>query len=57
MITIPGLVKIEKKRVAARPAQKNVLNRFTGQLVDRPARPAFNKVKVRALKLLKDMVK
>ena len=28
-----------------------------GELMDRPAKPAYNKVKVRALKLLKDMAK
>jgi nucleoid DNA-binding protein len=57
-ITIPGLVKIEKKRVPARPAQQGVPNPFKpGALMDRPAKPAYNKVKVRALKLLKDMAK
>ncbi len=58
VIAIPGLVKIEKKRVPARPAQKNVPNPFKpGELMDRPAKPAYNKVKVRALKLLKEMAK
>ena len=57
-ITIPGLVKIEKKKVPARLAQKGVPNPFKpGELMDRPAKPAYNKVKVRALKLLKDMAK
>lgn len=56
VFTIPGLVKVEKKKVPAKPAQKGVLNRFTGQLYDRPAKPASTKVKVRALKNLKDMV-
>lgn len=56
MFTIPGLLKIEKKKVPARPAQKNVKNPFTGELQDRPAKPAYNKVKVRALRALKDMV-
>jgi nucleoid DNA-binding protein len=57
-ITIPGLVKIEKKRIPARPAQKGVPNPFKpGELMDRAAKPAYNKVKVRALKLLKDMAK
>ena len=57
-ITIPGLVKIEKKKVPARKAEKGVPNPFkTGELMDRPAKPAYNKVKVRALKLLKDMAK
>ena len=55
MFTIPGLVKIEKKKVPARPAQKGVKNPFTGELQDRPAKPASTKIKVRALKSLKDM--
>jgi nucleoid DNA-binding protein len=58
VIMIPGLVKIEKKRIPARPAQKGVPNPFKpGELMNRPAKPAYNKVKVRALKLLKDMAK
>ena len=56
-ITIPGLVKIKKKRVPARAAQKGVPNPFKpGELMDQPAKPASTKVKVRALKNLKDMV-
>ena len=55
---IPGLVKIEKKKVPARPAQTGVPNPFKpGELMDRPAKPAYNKVKVRALKTLKEMAK
>jgi nucleoid DNA-binding protein len=57
MFTVPGLLKIEKKKVPARPAQKGVKNPFTGELQDRPAKPAYNKVKVRALRSLKDMAK
>jgi nucleoid DNA-binding protein len=58
VIALPGLVKIEKKRVPARPAQKGVPNPFKpGELMDRPAKPAYNKVKVRALKVLKEMAK
>jgi nucleoid DNA-binding protein len=56
VFAIPGLVKIEKKKVDARPAQKNWLNPFTKVLEDRPAKPAYVKVKVRALKNLKSMV-
>lgn len=54
---IPGLIKITKKKVPARPAQKGVRNPFTGELQDRPAKPAYSKVAVRALKNLKQMVK
>jgi len=54
---IPGLLKIEKKKVPARPAKKNVPNPFKpGEFMDVAARAAFNKVKVRPLKNLKDMV-
>ena len=56
MFSLPGLLKIEKKKVPARPAQKNVLNPFTKELQDRPAKPASVKVKVRPLKNLKEMV-
>ncbi len=55
VFVLPGLIKIEKKKVPARPAQKGVRNPFTGELQDRPAKPAYNKVKVRALRNLKDM--
>ena len=55
--TLPGLVKIEKKRVPARKAQTGVPNPFRpGELMDIAAKPASTKVKVRALKNLKDMV-
>ena len=56
MFSLPGLLKIEKKKVPARPAQKNVLNPFTKELQDRPAKPASVKIKVRPLKNLKEMV-
>jgi len=54
--SIPGLLKIVKQKVPAKPAQKNVRNPFTGEMQDRPAKPAYNRIKVRALKNLKDMV-
>jgi len=57
VFSIPGLVKIERKKVPARPAQKGVRNPFTGELQDRPAKPESVKVRVRALKNLKAMVK
>lgn len=54
--TLPGLIKIEKKRVPAQAEKKNVPNPFKpGEFMDRPAKPAYNKVKIRALKALKDM--
>lgn len=56
MFAIPGLVKISKKRVPARPAKKNVPNPFKpGEFMDQKARPAYNKIAVRALKNLKEM--
>ena len=56
VFSIPGLVKIEKRKVPARPAQKGVKNPFTGELQDRPSKPASVKFRVRALKNLKAMV-
>ena len=57
MFTLPGLVKIEKKRVPARKARKGVPNPFKpGEMMDIAAKPASTKVKVRALKNLKEMV-
>jgi nucleoid DNA-binding protein len=55
VFTIPGLIKISKKKVPARPAQKGVPNPFTGELRDLPAKPASVKIRVRALKSLRDM--
>ena len=58
VFTLPGLVKIEKKRVPARKARKGVPNPFKpGELMDIAAKPASTKVKVRPLKSLKDMVR
>ena len=55
--TLPGLVKIEKKAVPARKARRGVPNPFKpGELMDVAAKRASTKVKVRALKNLKDMV-
>jgi nucleoid DNA-binding protein len=57
-ITIPGLLKIVRQKVDAKPARKNVPDPFNkGQFRDYPAKPATTKVKVRALKTLKDWVK
>ncbi len=57
VFAIPGLVKIERKNIPAKPARKNVPDPFhPGQFRDYPAKPASVKVKVRALKSLKDML-
>lgn len=57
IFAIPGLVKIEKKKVPARPARKGVPNPFKpGEMMDIAAKPASTKIKVRPLKSLKDMV-
>ena len=54
--TLPGLIKIEKQFVAAQPAKKGVDDPFNkGRKIDIPAKPAHYKVKVKALKALKDM--
>jgi nucleoid DNA-binding protein len=56
MFVLPGLLKIEKKKIPARPARKGVPNPFKpGELMNVAAKPASTKVKVRALKALKDM--
>jgi nucleoid DNA-binding protein len=57
VFVVPGLMKISRKDVPARPAQKGVKDPFSGNIVDRPAKPASVKVVVRGLKNLKDMVK
>ena len=57
VFTLPGLIKIEKKKIPARKARKNVPNPFRpGEMMDIPAKPASTKVKVRPLKNLKSMV-
>ncbi len=57
VFTLPGLVKIEKKKVPARKARRGVPNPFKpGELMDVAAKPATTKVKIRPLKSLKDMV-
>ncbi len=57
MFALPGLVKIEKKAVPARPARKNVPNPFKpGETMNVAARKASTKIKVRPLKGLKDML-
>lgn len=57
VFTLPGLVKIEKSKVPARKARKGVPNPFKpGELMDIPAKPATTKIKVRALKNLKEMI-
>lgn len=57
VFTLPGLVKIERKKVPARPAKKGVPNPFKpGEVRDIPAKPATNKIKVRPLKSLKEML-
>jgi nucleoid DNA-binding protein len=58
VISLPGLVKIKVVNRPAQPARKGVPNPFKpGELRDIPAKPASRKVKVLALKALKDTVK
>ena len=56
VFAIPGLVKIERKDVPAKAARTGPDPFNKGQMREYPAKPASVKVKVRALKLLKDMV-
>ena len=53
---LPGILKVYKQRVKAKPAQKGVKNALTGVIYDRPAKPAHDRVKVKPLKALKDVV-
>jgi len=53
---LPGIAKIYIHTRKAQPAKKGVLNRFTGQLQDVPAKPAKKVVKIKALKQLKDVL-
>ena len=56
VFTLPGLIKIEKKHVPARPAKTGVPNPFKpGELMDVAAKPASTKIAVRPLKNLKAM--
>lgn len=56
LFQVPGLLKITKKKMPARPARKNVPNPFKpGETRDIPAKPAYSKIKVLALKNLKAM--
>ncbi|MDR2346992.1 MAG: HU family DNA-binding protein [Planctomycetaceae bacterium] len=55
--TLPGILKIEKKFVAATKEKKHVENKLKpGTFYDKPAKPAHHKVKIRALKTLKEWV-
>jgi len=54
--TLPGVLKVYKQHVKAKPAQKNVKNPLTGATYDRPAKPAHDRVKIKALKSLKEVV-
>ena len=56
VFVLPGLIKVDLKQVKAQPAKKGVKNALTGQVYDRPAKPAHKKIRVRALKALKDLV-
>ena len=54
--TVPGLMKIKTVKKPAQKAKKNVPNPFRpGELMDRKAKPASRRVKILALKKLKDM--
>ncbi|MBT3201072.1 MAG: DNA-binding protein [Phycisphaerales bacterium] len=56
LFVLPGLLKVEKKKVPAKPARKNVPNPFKpGEMMDVKAKPATTKIKIRPLKALKGM--
>jgi len=54
--TLPGILKVYKQRVKEKPAQKGVKNPLTGEIYDRPKKPAHDRVKVKPLKALKEVV-
>jgi len=54
--TLPGVLKVYKQHVKEKPAQKNVKNPLTGELYDRPKKPAHDRVKIKPLKSLKEVV-
>jgi len=56
VFVLPGLLKITVTNVPAKPARKG-LNPFTGQETTFKAKPATVRVKVRAMKKLKDAAK
>jgi nucleoid DNA-binding protein len=55
--TLPGVLKIEKKFVAATKEKKHIENKLKpGTFYDKPAKPAHFRIKIRALKTLKEWV-
>ncbi len=55
--TVPGLMKIKTVQKPAQPAKQHVPNPFRpGEFMDVKAKPASTRVKILALKKLKDMV-
>ena len=56
LFVVPGLMKIKIKNVPATKARKGI-NPFTKQEVMFKAKPASRKIKIQALKNLKDMAK
>lgn len=56
VFTIPGLLKITRKEIPAKPAQKNKWIPLVQEYRDIAAKPKRTTVKVTALKKLKDMV-
>ena len=57
VLTLPGLFKLKAKRVPAQAGGKDILNRFTGQMMKSKPKPASTRVTARALKGLKEMLK
>lgn len=55
VFVLPGLIKIDLKQVKSQPAKKGLVNSLTGKTYDRPAKPAHKKIRVRALKALKEL--
>ena len=57
LFSIPGLIRIEKREISARPAREGVPGLLRhNELRNLPARPGRTKIKVRALKDLRRRV-
>lgn len=54
MFILPGLLKLVVKQVPAKKARAGI-NPFTGEQTTFKAKPASRKVKIKALKSLKEM--
>ena len=57
LFVLPGLIKVTLRKVPARKAGTLIRNPATGEMMKGAAKPATVRVKIRALKKLKDSAK